>query len=131
MASKKYVKLEALTVQFKKQFSLYSNQLALIHNQIFEAVAVCNLHGISAGTDILETALNEARADDLVMPFVESAPHIMGMMQMIVQSNPDDEYLSRILALCRKYERRYRKCRTIRFRYPSVKSTSCRWRLKE
>lgn len=108
MASKKYAKLEALTVQFKKQFSLYSNQLGFIHNQIFEAVARCNLRGMSTGTGILETALNEARIDNLVMPFVESAPHILGMMQIIVQNNPDDEYLNRILILCQKYERTIR-----------------------
>ena len=105
MASKKYTKLEALTGQFKKYFSLFNNQLGFIHNQIFEAVAKCNLYGTSTGAAVLEAALNEARADQLVMPFVESAPHIMGMLQLIVQNNTGDEYVNRILVLGRKYER--------------------------
>jgi len=103
MASKKYAKLDALTGQFKKYFSLYSNQLGLIHNKIFESVAKCNLSGTDAGAAVLEAALNEARADRLVMPFVESAPHIMEMMKLIVQNNDRDEYFKSILALCRKY----------------------------
>jgi len=105
MASKKYEKLEALTGQLKKCFSIYSNQLGMIHNQIFEAAAKCNLYGTIEGATVLKIALNEARADNLIMPFVENSPHIMGMLQLIVQSNPDDEYMNRILTLCRKYER--------------------------
>lgn len=105
MASKKYAKLEALTRQFKQYFSLNSNQLGFIHNKIFEAVAKCNLYGASTGTTVLEAALNEARTDRLIMPFVESAPHIMGILELIVKNNPGNEYVNRILALCSKYER--------------------------
>lgn len=108
MASKKYEKLEALTEEFRKFFSLYSNQLGLIQNQIFEAAAKCHLYGTRIGADILEAALKVARLDNLVMPFVDSAPHITGMLQLIHQSNPDDEYVDRILTLCRKYERTIR-----------------------
>lgn len=106
MASKKYEKLDALTGEFKKFFSLYSNQLGLIHNQIFEAAAKCHLYGTRTGAAVLEAALKVARLDNLVMPFVESAPHITGMLQLILQSNPNDEYVDRILTLCRKYEQR-------------------------
>lgn len=104
MASKKYEKLEALTGQFRKYFSLYSNQLGLIHNKIFEAAAKCHLYGAGIGAAILEAALSEARLDNLVMPFVESSPHITEMLQLIVQNNPDDEYVTRILTLCREYK---------------------------
>lgn len=103
MASKKYAKLEALTIHFKKYFTLYSNQLGLIYNKIFESVAKCNLYGTSVGANVLEDVLNETRPDKLVMPFVESAPHIMGMLQLIVENKPKDEYLNHILALCQNY----------------------------
>ncbi|HOE57095.1 MAG TPA: LuxR C-terminal-related transcriptional regulator [Bacillota bacterium] len=109
MAAKKYEKLEALTGQFRKYFSLYSNRLGLIHNQIFEAAAKCHLYGAETGAAVLEAALKEARIDNIVMPFVESAPNITGMLQLIHQSNPGDEYEGRILTLCRKYERTIRK----------------------
>lgn len=109
MASKKYEKLDALTGEFRKFFSLFSNQLGLIHNRIFEAAAKCHLYGTGAGAAVLEAALKAARLDNLVMPFVESAPHITGMLQSIRQSNPNDEYVDRILTLCRKYERTVRE----------------------
>jgi len=104
MAAKKYEKLEALIGQFEKCFSIYSNRLGLIHNKIFEAAAKCHLYGTGVGAAILEIALNQARADNLVMPFVESAPHIISMLQLILQRNPKDKYVTRILTLCRKYE---------------------------
>ncbi|MDP4094722.1 MAG: LuxR C-terminal-related transcriptional regulator [Bacillota bacterium] len=104
LASKKYAKLEALTVQLSKYFSIYSNQLGFIHNGIFEAAAQCNLYGINTGSSVLKAVLNQARKDNLVMPFVENAPHITGMLQLIVQSNPGDQYVDHILSLCRKYE---------------------------
>jgi LuxR family maltose regulon positive regulatory protein len=103
MASEKYEKLEALTGEFKKFFSLYSNQLGLIHNQILEAAAKCHIYGTRTGAAVLEAVLKVARLDNLVMPFVESAPHIMDMLQLIVQNDSNDEYVNRILGLCRKY----------------------------
>ncbi len=109
MASGKYEKLEALTGEFRKFFSLYSNQLGLIHNKIFEAAAKCHLYGTSTGAAVLEAALKVARVDNLVMPFVESAPHIMDMLRSILQSNPNDKYVDRIVTLCRKYEQTIRE----------------------
>lgn len=103
MASKKYAKLEALTGQFREIFSVNGNRLGIIHNHIFEAASKCKLSGISAGATVLETVLNETRPDGLVMPFVESAPHILDMLARIAQNNPGDSYTSRIYALCLQY----------------------------
>lgn len=109
MALKNYTKLEVLTGQFEKAFSVFSNRLGFIHNLIFKAVALCNLSETSTGAAILETALKEARIDNIIMPFVESAPHIIEMLQLIVRDNPGDEYTHRISTLCRKYERTIRE----------------------
>ena len=103
MASKKYIELEALTAEFEKNFSLYSNQLGFIHNGIFMAAAKCKLYGVAVGSAVLAAVLNEARADRLVMPFVESAPHILEMLQWINQKDPGNAYVGSILSLCRKY----------------------------
>lgn len=81
MASGKYVELEALTLPFKKHFSVYSNQLGLIHNKIFESVAKYHLHGAGAEAACLKGTLEEAGQDNLIMPLIESAPHIMEMLQ--------------------------------------------------
>lgn len=104
MSSKKYLKLNTLTMEFKKRFSLFSNQLGLIHNKIFEAVSKCNLYGTNTGAVLLEAVLNETRCDRLIMPFVESSPHIIEMLEILVENHPDDDYLKHILTLCRKYK---------------------------
>lgn len=104
MASKKHAALEALTGQFREVFSVYGNRLGFIHNHIFEAAAKCHLYGTSTGAAVLETVLNEARPDGLVMPFVESAPHILDMLQHIVQNKPGDAYINHIFALCLQYK---------------------------
>lgn len=104
LALGKYAELETRIEQFEEYFSVFRNRLGLIHNRIFEAAARCHLYGLEAGVKIMETALFEAQADHLVMPFAENASHIMGMIKMIVQANPGNGFLSRVLTLCREYE---------------------------
>ncbi len=103
MASRKYVELEALTVHFKKYFSIYNNQLGLIYNKIFESVAKYHLYGASAGAACLEDTLKEAAQDKLIMPFVESAPHILELLQIVIHKKPENEYVKRVLSLCQQY----------------------------
>ncbi|MEA4847191.1 MAG: LuxR C-terminal-related transcriptional regulator [Clostridiaceae bacterium] len=105
LALEKYAELEARIEQFEEYFSVFSNRLGLIHTRIFEAAARCRLYGLNDGAAVLEVVLSEAQADHLVLPFVENAPYILEMLKQIVQKNPGDEFLNRILILCRKYER--------------------------
>lgn len=104
MAFGKYAELESFIEQFEEAFSVFSNRLGLIHNRIFEAAARCHLYGPGDGAAVLETALTEAEEDYLVLPFAENAPYIMGMLKIIVQKNPGNNFLNRVLILCRKYE---------------------------
>lgn len=104
LAMKKYAELERRIEQFEEAFSVFGNRLGFLHNRIFEAAARCHLYGMKDGAAILEMALTEAEADCLVLPFAENAPHIMGMLKIIVQRNPGNGFLNRVLSLCRKYE---------------------------
>lgn len=104
LALGKYEELEARISQFQICFDQFSNRLGLIHNLIFEAAVRCHLYGLEKGTAALETALTEAEPDNLVLPFVENVRHIIGMLKKIAQKSPGNEFYSRILALCRKYE---------------------------
>lgn len=104
LALGKYEELEAHIPQFQICFDQFGNRLGLIHNLILEAAARCHLYGLKKGADALEIALAEAQPDNLVLPFAEYAPHIMGMIKMIVQKSGRNEFYDRILTLCRKYE---------------------------
>jgi LuxR family maltose regulon positive regulatory protein len=102
MVSKRYVELEVLSESFREHFSTFSNQLGFIHNQIFEVVAKHHLYGMAAGTAALQEALSQARADDIVMPFAENAPHLMDMLKALA-GDTDDEYIKKILLYSERY----------------------------
>ena len=111
MAAGKYAELEVQTEIFQKQFSLYSNQLGFIHNYIFQAAAKYHLYGPEAGTVILEEGLFQAQADNIVMPFVETAIYILQMVEAVAEKYPESDYIQRVLFGCRQYEQSVRSVR--------------------
>lgn len=103
MVSKNYIKLEVLTETFEEYFSIFSNQLGFIHNYIFKAVAKYQLYGMERGICVLQKVLSKAQSDDIVMPFVENASHIMSMLERIWNMDSQNEYIKRILDYSKKY----------------------------
>jgi LuxR family maltose regulon positive regulatory protein len=103
MASKRYAELEVKAAQFDGYFSEYSNQLGLIHNGIFKAAAAFHLSGMTAGVPLLQKVLEEAAQDQIIMPFVEAAPHISEMLLSISSHYPDQKFIQSIISLSSKY----------------------------
>lgn len=99
MLSKNYVVLDVLTESFQEQFSIFSNQLGMIHNYIFKAVAKYYLNGVSAGVIELENALAMAQADDIIMPFVENAPCILDMLKIAANNDSENEHINKVVLL--------------------------------
>ncbi|MBU4437935.1 MAG: LuxR C-terminal-related transcriptional regulator, partial [Firmicutes bacterium] len=102
-ASRNFVKLEVLAESFVEYFSLYHNQLGFIHNGIFDAIAKYHLYGMAAGVNALEMALAEARPDDIVMPFVENAVHLIEMLKNILARQPEDVFVQKLLSFSKIY----------------------------
>ena len=96
MLSNNYIALEVLTESFKEHFSIFSNQLGLIHNHIFEAAAKYHLYGMKEGASALENALTKGQADNIIMPFVENAPHIMDMLKIVANNDSKNEYIKKV-----------------------------------
>jgi LuxR family transcriptional regulator, maltose regulon positive regulatory protein len=69
----------------------------------FSRAAKCGLYGAQASAPVPEAALNEAKSDELVTLFVESAPYVLEILVLVAKMHPGDEYISRILTLCREY----------------------------
>ncbi len=103
MLLKNYVALEVLTETFQEQFSIFSNQLGMIHNYIFKAVAKYYLNGVSAGVTELENALAMAQGDDIIMPFVENAPCILDMLKIAANNDSENEYINKVVLLSEQY----------------------------
>lgn len=110
MLSKNYIALEILSESFKEHFSIFSNRLGFIHNQIFDAVAKYNLYGLKEGTASLKKALEMGEADNIIMPFVEDASAIMGMLQAILQSDSENEYIRKVMLFSQRYLEGLKSC---------------------
>lgn len=106
MLSKNYLKLEMLTESFCEYFSIFKNQLGFIHNSIFKAVAKYNLYGLEEGIKALQASLNMAREDNIIMPFVENAPHIIDILRLIENKNTKDEYVKEVMEYSSLYTER-------------------------
>ncbi|MDQ7096473.1 LuxR C-terminal-related transcriptional regulator [Desulfosporosinus sp. PR] len=104
LLAKKYIELEVLAESLNEYFSLFSNQLGFIHQHIFEAVAKYQLYGLDEGIAALEDGLLKGRADGIIMPFIENAPHLMEMLSVMVSRGANDEYLQKILHFAEKYK---------------------------
>ncbi len=103
MLSRNYAALEVLTEDLEEQFNLFSNQLGFIHNHIFSAVAKYRLYGMDKGVAELEQALAKAQADDILLPFVENAPHIIDMLRIAANRDSRNEYLQKVVSYCEQY----------------------------
>lgn len=103
LASGNYVALEIMAESSRECFAIFSNQLGFIHNGIFEAVAKYRLYGIREGAAVLRNVLLEAQKDDIIMPFAENAPHLIEILESIVNADFKNEYLKRVLTACEQY----------------------------
>lgn len=103
MLSKNYVALEVFIESINEQFSIFSNQLGFIHNYIFEAVTQYRLNGMAEGVAALERALSSAQPDNIILPFVENAPHILDMLKVLSARDSKNEYLKKIVSYSEQY----------------------------
>lgn len=103
LLTKNYIQLEILTEYFKEHFSIFNNQLGFIHNSIFLTVAKYKLYGEKEGLIALEKALSIGQHDNLVMPFVENAPHLINLLKILASQYSSNLYIQKILVLSEKY----------------------------
>ena len=106
MLSGNWVQLEVLCESFKEGYGVLHNQLGLLHNSIYEAVAKYNLYGMEAGMDSLLPAIREAQADGILLPFAENADFILPMLHSLRgKEELDSLWLERLIEVCRQYSK--------------------------
>lgn len=103
LLSKNYIKLEMLTDEFARKFSVFHNQLGLLHNEIFRAAAKYQLYGMEAGCAALCNAFGMAREDHIILTFAEYAPNILDMVRHIAHTDSRDDYIRTVLGACEHY----------------------------
>lgn len=103
LLSKNYIKLDLLTEEFTRYFSIFHNQLGFLHNQIFEAAAKYRLYGLEQGCDSLRKAFGMAREDHIILPFAEYAPAVIDMVRHIAHTDTRDAYIKEVFQSCEQY----------------------------
>ncbi len=103
LLSKNYIKLEILTDEFARFFSVFHNQLGFLHNQILRAAAKYPLYGMEQGCAALREAFGMAREDQIILPFAEYAPAVIDMVRHIAHTDSRDAYIKEVLEVCGLY----------------------------
>lgn len=102
-AAADFVRLAVLTETFTEHFGLFQNQLGFIHNELFKCLAAYHLEGLTAGVTALGKALDRARADGIILPFVENAADLLVLLAEIKEQHPEDDFVRKILGESRAY----------------------------
>lgn len=96
--------LEILCESCESKYLVYHNQLGILHNAIYNAVAKYNLYGMDEGSKVLLGALNEANLDGILLPFAENAMFILPMLyELRYKKECEPAYLDKLIGLCEQY----------------------------
>lgn len=106
LLAQNWAELEILCEISEKQYLIFHNQLGLLHNAIYAAVAKYHLYGMDAGIKVLLPALMEAQMDGILLPFAENGVFIMPMLYEIQKMNTlEPAYLERLIKLSEQYSK--------------------------
>ncbi|WP_172674231.1 helix-turn-helix transcriptional regulator [Syntrophomonas palmitatica] len=103
LLARNYIKLEILTDEFARYFSIFHNQLGFLHNQIFRAAAKYELYGMEQGCAALRKAFDMAREDHIILLFAEYAPAVIDMVRHMAHTDLRDAYIKEVLSACGQY----------------------------
>ncbi len=99
-----WIALEVLCENFVSENRVFHNQLGLIHNGIYAAVAKEHLYGMEMGAAALLAVLYEAQMDGICLPFAENARFLLPMLYEIREMEKLDKvYLEAVIGLCEQY----------------------------
>lgn len=104
MLTKNWVELEVLCESFISRYEVYHNQLGLLHNAIYSAVARLHLYGMESGIASLIPALQDGQKDGILLPFAENADFILPMLyELQSRGGMDSHYLQRLIQISEQY----------------------------
>lgn len=108
-AARDFVRLSVLTETFVAFFSLFHNQLGFIHNDLFKAIAQYQLEGLEAGVAALKIALDSARPDGIILPFMENAEVLLPVLEEVLRQTPGDVFAGQILCESKTFLKNQKK----------------------
>jgi LuxR family maltose regulon positive regulatory protein len=104
LLSENWIALEILCESFKSKFDVMHNQLGILHNSIYAAIAQQKLYGMEAGIEALLPVLKEGQADGIIMPFAENGEYLLPMLERLKgRGGISPRYLNDLLSVCARY----------------------------
>ena len=101
-----YTELEVLVKTMLESYELKNNIFGILYAYIFDSIAKYNLYDIREAKKPLLKAIDLARDDNIIMCFVELAPHILPILKKLEKEN---EYAKMLLPKCEKFNEIYEK----------------------
>ncbi len=119
---RQYIELEIHTENMINIYKQINNLLGFIYAYMFKAVAEYNLGKEENAVILLMKAVNIAKQDKVILPFIEMAPHIINILNSIEEK---DQYVESIYNKCKKFLKVYKKNFTYFFNDKKLTAREC------
>ena len=103
---KSYIELEIQAEVMEEIYSKDNYIFGMLYSMIFDAIAKYQLGDIKKAKKSLMKAISLSKEDNMVMCFVELAPHILPILKTI---RGKDKYLEELIVRCKEYDKVYKK----------------------
>ncbi|MDR3593518.1 LuxR C-terminal-related transcriptional regulator [Clostridium sp.] len=101
---KSYIELEIHVEIMLETFLKKRNIFIILYAYMFDSIAKYNLYGINSAKKSLHKAIDYAKEDNIIMPFVELSPHIL---PIIKELEKEDDYTKILLPKCEEFNEIY------------------------
>jgi LuxR family transcriptional regulator, maltose regulon positive regulatory protein len=106
-----FSKLELLSEELYRLFSIFNNQLGYVHAHVLDAVSKNRLYGPEEAKAALRPALKIGRADGLILPFAEYGFYVGDLLRAMHRESPADQYLKMLAEAAARYRAELRRPR--------------------
>lgn len=103
---KSYIELEIQAENALETYSRKNYIFGILYSYIFHSIAKYNLQDLKQAYKSLLNAIDLARDDHIIMCFVELAPHILPILEGILEK---DEFIALLIQKCENYNEIYMK----------------------
>lgn len=99
-----YIQLEVYSKSMLELCSKNNNIFGILYGYIFKSISNYKLYGMREGKDTLMKAINLAENDNIIMCFVELAPHILPILNELKDEN---SYVKSFISKCTRFNEIY------------------------
>lgn len=99
-----FIQLDVYSESMLESCSKNNNIFGILYGYIFKSISNYKLYGMREGKDSLLKAINLAENDNIIMCFVELAPHILPILTELKEEN---SYVKSFISKCIKFNEIY------------------------